>query len=425
MEKTEHQPSARGDAAAPPQAARATSEAPPSSLGPRDRAGHSALAAYDALAGSARLADLVAITRKVVGAVAETRRLDPDAASKVAAAAEEARLSQADADTAFGNALGVLASGPEGDAERALASALWAHVVAESPRGRPDDVMKLATDLLWLATHTPFDATSLLDRALGEEAGDLWVTIADIVRAVVRRRPATLSRGEAIVACAALTASSSPVANRLCEDLASELRDPVVMRVLAAGNVGALGDVRLEGELVAPPRGLVATTLLGLTGLLFLAHAARAVARLALAYRRPAEISITSSGVRVKTRTEMLGRTLDEREHAIARAGLVRVVREVRYPRAGFYAGLLALAVGSYIGVRSLVDGVRAASFTLLLAGLVVTVLGIAADFVLGSLLPGMRGRCRVAFVPLKGRVICIGDVDARRADEAILRTLG
>ncbi|NVL83962.1 hypothetical protein, partial [Escherichia coli] len=71
----------------------------------------------------------------------------------------------------------------------------------------------------------------------------------------------------------------------------------------------------------------------------------------------------------------------------------------VRYPRAAFYAGLLALAIGSYVGVRAFVDGVRAASPSLLLTGLVVIALGIGADFVLGSLVPGSRGRVRIAFV--------------------------
>ena len=104
----------------------------------------------------------------------------------------------------------------------------------------------------------------------------------------------------------------------------------------------------------------------------------------------------------------------------IVRAGLVRVVREVRYPRAAFYAGLLALAVGSYVGVRAFVDGVRAASPSLLLTGLIVISLGIAADFVLGSLLPGARGRVRVVFVPRAGKSRCVTDVDAQRAHDTL-----
>ena len=43
-----------------------------------------------------------------------------------------------------------------------------------------------------------------------------------------------------------------------------------------------------------------------LTGVLFVVHAVRLLARLALAYRRPTQLSLTNDGVRVKTRTLML-----------------------------------------------------------------------------------------------------------------------
>ncbi len=424
MENTEDDRGSLRESAKQVEAARATSQPPPGAPSARERAGSSALSAYEWLARSARLADLVVITKKVVGAAAERRGVDPGTAETVTGAAEEARLGREAAETPFGNALDVLAVGPQSEGERALACALWAHAVAETPRERPDDEEKLARDLLWLAANTAFDATPLLDRALGEDAGDLWTSVADRVRRVARGRGASLARGEAVVGCAALAASRSPVAVKVRDDLAEELRDSTLLRVLAVGNAAVLGDVRLEGEIVAAPRGPVVTALLAFSGVLFVMHVVRLLARLALAYRRPAEISIMPTGVRVKTRIEMLGRTLREHEHVIVRSGLVRVIREVRYPRAGFYAGLVALALGSFIGVRSLVDGVRAASFSLLLAGLVVIAIGIGADFVLGSLLPGLRGRSRVAFVPMKGRPVCIGDVDAHRADEAIQRTL-
>jgi hypothetical protein len=382
------------------------------------------LAAYELLARSARLGDLIALTNRVVTDAARARAADWAFTSKVNASAEDTKLTREDADTRFGNVLDVLSTGGEGAAERALASALWAHAVAESPRSRTEDEDRLAGDILWLATHTAFDATSLLDRALGDEAADLWTAIADRVRRIERGKGGALGRGEAIVACAALAASGASKAKALCTDLAGELKDPVLLRVLATGESATPAEVRLEGELLPAPRGAVATTLLAFTGVLFAFHAARVLARLALAYRRPAEVSMTESGVRVKTRTELLGRTLREREHVILRSGLVRVVREVRFPRAAFYAGLLALAVGSYVGVRAFVDGVRAASPSLLAVGLIVVVLGIGADFVLGTLLPGSRGRCRVAFVPRTGPILCVGDVDARRADDALARSL-
>lgn len=396
-----------------PPAARGSSKPPPLAGGP--------LGAYEALARSARLPDLVAITQKVLGEAAAARRAGWHFTSKVAVIADEARLAPSEADTPFGNALKVLGSGAEGELQRSLAAALWAHAIAESRR---DDVNRLAGDLLWLATHSSFDATPLLDRALGDEADDLWAAIAERIRRIDESSGTALGRGEALLGCAALAASESAAARRIAAELAPRVNDATLVRLLGVAAVAPLREVRLEGEAIAAPRSLFVTAVLALTGILFAMHAVRLVARLALSYRNPSEISLSDAGVRMKTRTEMLGRTLREREHVIVRSGLVRVVREVRYPRAGFYAGLLALAVGSYIGVRAFVDGVRAASPSLLLSGLVVVALGIAADFVLGTLLPGSRGRVRIAFIPRTGKTLCLADVDATRADAALTQTL-
>lgn len=404
----------RAAKASSPPSTRTSVKAPAASTG-------GPLAAYEAIARSARLPDLVAITQKVVGEAASARRSGWDFVAKVAAAADEAKLSRTDAETSFGNALKVLGSGPEGEAERALAAGLWAHAIAEARR---DDDHRLSGDVLWLATHTAFDATSLLDRALGDEADDVWTAIGDRIRRIDDGKGTALGRGEAIVGCAALSVSESQRARKVASDLAARLHDPTLARLLAGAAEAPSREVRLEGEAVAAPRGPVVTALLAVTGLLFVMHALRLVGRFALGYRTPTEVSLTDAGVRVRTRTEMLGRTLREREHVIVRSGLVRIVREVRFPRAGFYAGLLALALGSYVGVRAFVDGVRAASPSLLLTGLVVVVIGIGIDFVLGSLLPGVQGRVRIAFVPRTGKVLCVADIDSTRADDALNRAL-
>jgi hypothetical protein len=382
------------------------------------------LAAYELLARSARLGDLVALTKRIVTDAAQARTPHWSFGAKVAAAADDAKITHDDAATKFGNVLDVLGTGGEGTAERALASALWAHAVAESPRSRAEDEDRLAGDILWLATHTAFDATPLLDRALGDEAADLWTAIADRIRRIDRDRGGALGRGEAAIGCAALAESTADNAAQLCATLATELRDPILLRVLATRKSSVATEVSFDGEIVPAPRGFVATTLLACTGILFLGHAVRLFARAALAYRNLAEVSLSEAGVRIKTRRIMLGRTLREREHVIAKSGLVRVVREVRFPRVAFYAGLLALALGSYVGVRTFVDGVRAASPSLLLVGLIVVGVGVALDFVLGSLVPGARGQCRLAFVPRTGSTICVGNVDLHQADAAIARAL-
>jgi hypothetical protein len=416
-----HPPSAKAEAVPPAAVAKSVPPSTPK-VEPLDTR---PLAAYELLARSARLADIVALTSKIVGDGARTRTSDWTFASKVSAAAGEMKLAREDADTRFGNALDVIGTGGNGEAERSLASALWAHAVAESPRKSADDEDRIAGDILWLATHTAFDATPLLDRALGDEAGDLWAAIAYRVARIERGNGGALGRGEAIVGCAALASSGSAKAKRLCGSLSREVKDPVLLRVLATGEHATPEEVRLEGEWLPAPRGPIVTTLLAFSGLLFAIYIVRVVARAALAYKRPTEVSLSEQGIRVKTRIEMLGRVLKEREHVILRTGLVRVVREVRFPRAAFYAGLLALAIGSWIGVRAFADGVRAASPSLLVVGLLIVAAGIGLDFVLGSVLPGSRGKVRIAFVPKSGATVCVGNIDARRADDALARSLG
>lgn len=213
------------------------------------------------------------------------------------------------------------------------------------------------------------------------------------------------------------------LASALCAHAVA--REPALAARLLPGDKAAAPATAaaVVGELAPAPRGPVATGLLAFTGILFVLHAARLLGRWVLAYRRPAEITLSDDGgVRVHWRTELLGRTLRDRSVVVPRTGLARATRDVRYPSIALYAGLLALAVGSWVGVAAFVDGVRAASPSLLAWGLAIVALGLAVDFALSSLAPGARGRCRLLVVPRDGSRLCIGDVDTARADAVLAR---
>ncbi len=377
--------------------------------------------AYEALSQHPRLADLAALARASMTVATETRKAERQP-ERVTEMAKELKLSRDEAATPFGNALDVLERGPEDDAERALACALAAHVVNLNPPKDRDDEDRLANDLLWLATHTSYDATGLLDRALGDRAANLWDALADRIRRIDQGKLAALGRGEALVAAVALTSSRSKGAMRQATALAAEVRDRKLGRVLATGAVREPVEP-VVGELAPAPRGPALTALLAVTGILFAVQAARLLARVALAYKQPAELTLSEDGsVRVHWRVELLGRTLRDREVVVPRAALLRATREVRYPRLALYAGLLALAVGSYVGVSAFVDGVRAASPSLLASGLVIVVLGLALDFALSSVAPGAKGRCRLLVVPRDGAKLCVAGVEPRRADAVLAR---
>jgi hypothetical protein len=334
--------------------------------------------AYDALSQHARIADLAGLAQALMTSAAEGRRSGRPSRRAVDLAAERT-LARDDAATPFGNALDVLDRGPANADERSLARALAAHALATNrPRNATEETLA-AHDLLWLAAHTPFDAIGLIDKALGDNAGDaarLWAAIVEALRGGV----------------AGIVGPPPPVPRAPSEPL--------------------------HGELASAPRGPLATAVLGLTGILFVAHAARLVARVALAYKAPAEVAVAEDGgVRVKWRIELLGRTLRDKDVLVPRPALVRATRDVRFSGLALYAGLLALAVGSYVGVAAFVDGVRSASPTLLAAGLAIVALGLGLDFVFACVVPGARGRCRVFFVPRRGEKLCVGGIDLRRAD--------
>jgi len=178
----------------------------------------------------------------------------------------------------------------------------------------------------------------------------------------------------------------------------------------------------LRGDLAAFPRGPLLTALLAITGLLLAIELGQLVGRYVLALRRTAEVRVTQAGLEVRSRTVMLGKTLLESATVIPRDGLVRVTREIRYPGLPMYAGLGALALGSYIGVGLFVDGARAESPSMLGTGLFIALLGLGIDFALSSLIPGARGRSRLLIVPRRGSALCLASVDVAAADRILGR---
>jgi hypothetical protein len=175
-----------------------------------------------------------------------------------------------------------------------------------------------------------------------------------------------------------------------------------------------------EGELSIPPRGPLLTAFLAITGVLLALEVASLIGRYVLAFKRPAEVKLCPTGIEVHGRTLMLGRLLREHTTVIPREALVRITRDVRYPSLAMYAGLIALAIGSYLGVGLVVDGVRAASPSMLGTGLVIAMLGLGLDFAFSSLVPGLGGRTRVILVPRRGPILCVSLVAPASADQLL-----
>lgn len=179
---------------------------------------------------------------------------------------------------------------------------------------------------------------------------------------------------------------------------------------------------KLTGELTRAPRGFLTTVLVTVSGIAFVQGAARWLGRIALGYRRPADVQLDTSGLRVWHKLELLGRTLDESETLVPLSNLASVSRETRYARLGLYAGLLALAIGTYVGVGLFVDGVRvpSGSPSLLGLGALLVVLGIVLDYGLSTARSALRNTCRLVVTPRQGRALCIEGLTADAVDAVL-----
>src|SRR5258705_231563 len=148
-----------------------------------------------------------------------------------------------------------------------------------------------------------------------------------------------------ITAADALRRSRAPAAQTEAAALSREVHDPIVQTLLTgapAAPEGASGAAvepglpgaasPVTGEIVGAPRGPLALVLLGVTGILALIHIGRFFAKVALRYQRPAELRVTSRGVTVISRTELLGKTIRAGETHVPIEALLKASREVRYP---------------------------------------------------------------------------------------------
>jgi hypothetical protein len=412
-------------------------------------------AVLDELAGHPRGDDLARLVHTAAFAAADERRTSLE--DGLAELVDRAGLSPADGDTRFGNVIHALEQGADagaGGASRALLATLLARGVALSPPEGEAAEARIAETLVWLATYAALDALTALDAAVGERAAGLWRAIGALIRRADEGALPHIGRAGALIAAAALRGSSSPAGRAETAALVDEVRDPIVRSLLrdAAGAArrtsrtsiaagedaertraepddgegedaperSSLAPARLDGELVPAPRSPVALVLLAVTGVLLVLQLMRLAGRLLLRYRRPAALEVSAKGVTVRARTEVFGRTVREQETYIPVEALLRASREVRYPRLGLYAGLIALGAGSYVGVSLFVDGARAGSPELLGMGAIVLALGAALEFGLSHLGAGRPGRCRVVLVPQKGPALALGSVDRAPADIAL-----
>lgn len=377
-------------------------------------------ALLEELARHARGDDLARLVHTVAFSAFDERRTVLD--TGLDEAAGRLGIDEAAAETPFGNVVRALrkGSGLTGP-ERSLLGALVARGVALAPPEAGEASARVAEALAWIGGHTAIDSLPAVDAAFALNAEPLW---AALVRALERHDEGAtggLDRSSAIVVAAAVGRSDGPVAEQHRAALRVALRDPT-LRALVGERSGAASQksIELSAEEGGVPRSAALTLLLTVTFVLPIVAVVRAFSRLALRLRRPAEVSISAEGVRVRSRVELLGRTILERETFLPVSGLLRARREVRYPRLATYAGIASLVLGTYVGLRLVIDGARSGSPQLIGLGAGILIMALVADYVFSSFPSASPRRCRVILEPRKGRPVALRDVDRELADRAL-----
>jgi hypothetical protein len=289
-------------------------------------------------------------------------------------------------------------------------SAAWPHTHRER--------QELAQCLVWLETYSGLRCLTACGAVLdGARHRDLAAAIVELLEADTCRSPSFLSPAELQIGRAWVASCRIPEcaglaqrASRLSTAFASSISDPTAQ------------DEAVRGELGPRPRHPVTVVLLAFTGILFIARVGQALGRVLLLRRAPTTVRLNEHGLELLCRQEILGRVVRERRLIVPVEHIRTVEREMRFPRLGLYAGLMALAFGTLIGTRLFVDGLRTTglSLSLIAVGLAFVLVGVALDLVLSGLGDSMRGRCRLVVTTHRGRGWAIGNLDPSGVDRLL-----
>lgn len=326
----------------------------------------------------------------------------------------------ADWNTPQGNVWEILRQGASSADHVALARTLLAFAVKNDFPSSPEQERGTAASLVWLAAHTPCSAFEPLDYLMGDEARPLWSALAPLIEDP-SLGGADFGRTEALIAAVCLHDARSDAAREVAHELVPKLEDPALRNVLAPHDPATPAEP-LTGEISPAPKSAWLTALLAFTLVLGIMHVGRLVARYAFAYKRPAKVVLSQRGLEVTYHTELLGKVLRQRATLVPLSNLASVTREVRFARLGMYAGLVALVLGSYVGMGLFIDGLRVpgGSATLLGLAVVFILVGLLIDFGLSSLSDSVKGKCRLVVVPRKGRAVCVGSLSPSQTDAVL-----
>jgi hypothetical protein len=182
------------------------------------------------------------------------------------------------------------------------------------------------------------------------------------------------------------------------------------------------GPVQISGLLVRRLAWAPIRVLAVISGLVVIRGILALVGRYLLVLRRRATATVEGGSLTVEVEWSILGRKF-RRTRTVAPIGELEAARfENRRLYVHLLIGFGCLAVGTWVGIQWLVDGLRAGYPYLALVGAAVVAAGVLVDLVMYLVIPEGKGRSRVllALGPWRLRLAGIDRLEAERFLEAV-----
>ena len=389
-----------------------------------------ALADLDRVASVARTLSrgdaLAALCYEVLGRQAEGHTLF-SGAKFVGGRAHVHGVTNANADTPFGNLLSLLKRGPESDLERALIAALFMRGFGEQVAQHEDErkalCAKQAVHCDWLELSSPYRVMPLLDIMLDPDlAGDVLLELGALVLQEDDKAGLPAARARNAGRIGALSQSSLPASRTALECIKTRAQDSfsVALASLALGRTSSPPmrerGCEVHGELARFPRGFARSVLRWVSGWALVLWTARVVL-LAVGFRRDAEVALQTGSVRVRVHTSLLGRLARSREQVHALSAVRSAKRAARYPSLPLVLGVLCFAAGMLLGGLFAFDAARVGDHTLWFAAAAFVLAGSGLDLLFEVAIPGHSGRVMLDVDFDSGQGIRLSGVSIEDAD--------
>lgn len=327
-------------------------------------------------------------------------------------------LTPSEADTPFGNLLGVLDRGAQTPVEwSVLGAALALSVARKWPTLRTteeptEEERELLSNVAWLAANTGCNAWTFL--ALDETAseGALWYHVDRCLDA--------FGTAEQLALAVGLMEGGSEPALQLKANWLERTGNPSLVSLLETSTTSQW----LTGRLRRAPRAGWVWAIQAVSGYLVVKTVGRLFTQYVLWSRHEARVRVSPRGLEVVSRQHLLGRPFKERRELVPLTELRAIARETRYRGLLLYVGLACLLVGSFLGTGLLLDGLRVpgTSPSLLTVGLGLLAVGVAIDFCLSRWSTVVQGRGALRVERQRGRGYLIYELAPNGPEELVER---